>query len=191
MKIENPVTFRSNVVQKIQTLLFDEFQKQIQLQQTTSLMMVLDPEKMAKNIEIGIFNFSLDQAQRHHIVKKWSNPIFTQIYLDRLRSLYLNLSNPNQTYLIHALCTNQITVQSLAKMTHQEMLPDKWKTLVEQHLKKEQSKRNQQISAMTDAYICRKCGSNQTTYYELQTRSADEQSTLYITCITCSNKWKN
>ena len=28
------------------------------------------------------------------------------------------------------------------------------------------------------------------TYYQLQTRSADEPMTTFITCLNCNNKWK-
>ena len=38
-------------------------------------------------------------------------------------------------------------------------------------------------------YKC-KCGSNKTTQSEMQTRSADEPMTLFITCVVCGNRWK-
>ena len=39
-------------------------------------------------------------------------------------------------------------------------------------------------------FQCRKCGSKKTTYYSLQTRSADEPMTNFITCVACKNRWK-
>lgn len=39
-------------------------------------------------------------------------------------------------------------------------------------------------------FVCRKCKSKKTTYYQLQTRSADEPMTTYVTCNGCGNKWK-
>ena len=39
-------------------------------------------------------------------------------------------------------------------------------------------------------FTCRKCGQNKTTHYALQTRSADEPMTVFVTCLTCSNRWK-
>ena len=39
-------------------------------------------------------------------------------------------------------------------------------------------------------YKCWKCGGNQTTQSEMQTRSADEPMTLFITCLNCDNRWK-
>ncbi len=39
-------------------------------------------------------------------------------------------------------------------------------------------------------YKCRKCGGSKTTQKEMQTRSADEPMTLFITCVECGNGWK-
>lgn len=39
-------------------------------------------------------------------------------------------------------------------------------------------------------FTCRRCGQNKTTHYSLQTRSADEPMTVFVTCLTCSNRWK-
>jgi DNA-directed RNA polymerase subunit M/transcription elongation factor TFIIS len=37
---------------------------------------------------------------------------------------------------------------------------------------------------------CGKCKSLKTTYYQLQTRSADEPMTTFVTCKGCGHKWK-
>ena len=34
------------------------------------------------------------------------------------------------------------------------------------------------------------CGKNKCTYYELQTRSADEPMTTFVSCLNCGNHWK-
>lgn len=39
-------------------------------------------------------------------------------------------------------------------------------------------------------YKCRKCGGSKTTQQEMQTRSADEPMTIFITCLDCDNQWK-
>ena len=44
--------------------------------------------------------------------------------------------------------------------------------------------------ATTDMYKCGKCKQNKTVYYKLQTRSADEPETTFITCVNCNHKWK-
>jgi DNA-directed RNA polymerase subunit M/transcription elongation factor TFIIS len=39
-------------------------------------------------------------------------------------------------------------------------------------------------------FKCGKCKSKKTDYYQLQTRSADEPMTTYVTCHGCGNRWK-
>ncbi|KAI9156906.1 hypothetical protein LWI28_013889 [Acer negundo] len=44
--------------------------------------------------------------------------------------------------------------------------------------------------ATTDQFKCSRCGQRKTTYYQMQTRSADEPMTTYVTCVNCNNHWK-
>ena len=166
-KIENPDTFRNNIRGKLQTL--------------------LDSEKKAINLEKGIYNYALKEAANRKVVKKWDNPYYTQIYLDRLRSIYINLAD--STLLSHVK-DGTVPVKALAFMTHQEMQPEKWDALIQAKIKKDKSKYDTQQEAMTDTFKCRKCHSNKCSYYQMQTRSADEPMTTFVTCIECGNRWK-
>ena len=42
----------------------------------------------------------------------------------------------------------------------------------------------------TDIFKCGKCKQRKTTYYQMQTRSADEPMTTFVTCLNCDNRWK-
>lgn len=50
--------------------------------------------------------------------------------------------------------------------------------------------KNKIVNIFTEAFTCGKCKKKKCTYYEKQTRSADEPMTLFITCTYCGNKWK-
>ena len=39
-------------------------------------------------------------------------------------------------------------------------------------------------------YACPKCNARKTWYYQVQTRSADEGMTVFITCAVCDHHWK-
>jgi transcription elongation factor S-II len=39
-------------------------------------------------------------------------------------------------------------------------------------------------------FTCRKCKSTKTTHYQMQTRSADEPMTVFISCLKCGNRWR-
>ncbi len=42
----------------------------------------------------------------------------------------------------------------------------------------------------SDMFRCNKCQQRKCTYYQMQTRSADEPMTSFITCLNCGNRWK-
>ena len=70
------------------------------------------------------------------------------------------------------------------------MRPDKWAKMIEDKNKRDKNKYETTIEAATDTFICRKCQSNKCTYYQMQTRSADEPMTTFVTCIDCGKRWK-
>ena len=166
-KIENSEQFRSSIRAKIKEK--------------------INNEKHSSNLEKGIFNYALKEADQRKIVKKWDNKHFVQIYLDRLRSIYINLKNPE---ILEQIKSEAIQAHTVAFMTHQEMQPDKWKELIEEKVKKDKNKFEINVEASTDTFTCRKCKSNKCTFYQQQVRSADEPMTTYVTCISCGNRWK-
>jgi transcription elongation factor S-II len=168
-KITNSTLFRDNIRSKINPLLDLEMSD-------------------ATNLEIGIFNYAIKEATRRKIVKKWENPHFVSIYIDRLRSIYMNLKNEHLKTLLH---NGEIEPKQLAFMTHQEFKPERWRELIEKKMKRDASKYNDNIQASTDMYTCRKCKSNRCTYYEMQTRSADEPATIFVTCLDCGKHWRS
>ena len=44
--------------------------------------------------------------------------------------------------------------------------------------------------ASTSMYVCGNCKSRECTYYEQQTRSSDEPTTVFLTCLKCGKNWK-
>lgn len=142
---------------------------------------------IASNIEKGIFNWTIQHATKNNIVKKWSNPFFITLYIDRLRSVYINLKKPDVS---SAVISGNIKAPELAFMTHQEICPDKWKQLIEDKKVRDKQKYEPNIEASTDNFTCNKCKSKKCTYYQLQTRSADEPMTTFVTCLECGKRWK-
>lgn len=168
-KIENPEQFRENVRSKLLT------------------MFPSGKQAYAVNLEKGIHNWCLQEANNRKIVKKWDNPFFVQIYLDHLRSVYVNLKNHK---LVEQVESGEIKSHTIAFMTHQEMQPERWDELIKAKVIRDKNKYEQQIEASTDTFTCRKCKSKRCTYYQLQTRSADEPMSIFVTCIECGNRWK-
>lgn len=45
-------------------------------------------------------------------------------------------------------------------------------------------------SAETDQFKCGRCQQRRCKYYQMQTRSADEPMTTFVTCVNCGNRWR-
>lgn len=165
-KINTPITFRENIVKKLNNKINDD--------------------KKSINLEKAIFNYSLKEADNNKVFKKWDNHKFVLLYLNKLRSVYANLTPE----IINKLSNGDIKSFSIAFMTHQELVPHRWAELIENKMKRDKSKYENNIEAATDTFQCRKCKSNKCTYYQMQTRSADEPMTTFVTCIVCDNRWK-
>lgn len=146
----------------------------------------LNNEKASFNLEKGIFNYALKEADNRKIVKKWDNKFFVQIYLNHLKSILENLNDK----WIEEINNGSILSHKLAFMTHQELNHEKWEQLIEAKSKRDKNKFETNLAAATDTFTCRKCKANQCTYYQMQTRSADEPMTTFVTCIPCGNRWK-
>mgnify|MGYP002639448773 CR=1 FL=1 len=147
---------------------------------------ILDNEKHSSNLEKGIFNYTLKESDQFKVVKKWDNKKFVQIYLDRLRSIMKNLKGD----ILKQVADGTIKAHVVAFMTHQELQPERWATLIDTKTKRDKNKFEINMAASTDTFTCRKCKGNQCTYYQMQTRSADEPMTTFVTCLLCSTRWK-
>lgn len=167
-KISNPEEFRANV--------------RGQLVQHGNLR-----PQTAKNIEIGIFNFSLDEAERRNIVKKWDNPYFTMLYTRKLISILNNINNEDVKNMLKG---RKVKAQELAGLTHQDLNKERWSALLEAKKLKDENKYMPRLEASTDNYTCGNCKSKKCTYFQLQTRSADEPMTTFVTCLDCGKRWK-
>ena len=115
------------------------------------------------------------------------------MYFSKIRSIYSNLDKEsyigNDTFLDRIL-NKEIDINTIAELTIYDIFPENWKYILEQKSKRDKLKYELKPEAMTDAFKCRKCGSRSTSYYEVQTRSADEPMTQFITCLNCNTRWK-
>ena len=143
--------------------------------------------KTSVKIEKGVFNFAISEAKKKNIVRNWDNKYFVKLYLDRLRSIYINLKND---HVIEKIKSRKIKMKELSLMTHKEICPEKWKKLIDAKIKRDKNMTSVDLSAATDEFKCYKCKKQRCTYYQLQTRGADEPMTTFVTCLVCGNRWK-
>ncbi len=145
-------------------------------------------------LEKGVFEAAFNYAYKNHIPRNWKSPIFTEIYRQIVRTVFSNIhpdSPVKNPRLLTRVLDGEFTLYELPAMTSYEMFPEKWFELKDKLLQREQKILEGNKSRATDQFKCRRCGKRECTYYELQTRSADEPMTIFITCLNCGKEWRN
>jgi transcription elongation factor S-II len=114
-------------------------------------------------------------------------------YQAKFRSLFSNLKDPLNEGLRSALFTGDLSADTLINMSHEELanptLQQERKKLKEYQQEARRGDRHMR-DATCSMFTCNKCGQNKTTYFQLQTRSADEPMTTFVTCCNCGHHWK-
>lgn len=110
----------------------------------------------------------------------------------KYRSIMFNLKDSKNTDLRRRVLLGHIMPERLINMTAEEMASDERKTSNKQIQEKAllECERGGPPKATTDQFRCGRCGQRKCTYYQLQTRSADEPMTTFVTCVNCNNHWK-
>lgn len=150
-------------------------------------------ELYSKDLEIGIYNWCIEYANCHNILKSWNNPKFKDLYVQKTRSCVSNL-DPNgylgNKDLIVYVNDKKILPHEVPFLKPENSFPAVWKKVIEERDKRLEHAFEDDQVAMTNMYKCGKCKNRKTTYYTLQIRSSDEAETIFVKCIVCKNSWR-
>ena len=175
MKVVNGKEFRDNIVLKLKEQFKDLNENQI------------------INLEKGVYNYAIRSGNDKKIVKKWDNKYFVQLYIDKFRSMLCNLDgkhNKNAKKLLKKIKDGKLKTRNIAGLTHQELNPKIWQELIKAKINRDKNFGKEDELLATDEFKCFKCKKNKCTYYQQQTRSADEPITTFVSCLNCGNKWR-
>jgi transcription elongation factor S-II len=143
-----------------------------------------------ERIERACSNYTIDKSKELNIPTKWDNQDYQYIYTIICAKIAANIDQENtvhNTYLCGAILRDEIDINTLPKMTSQELFPEKYKTVLS---KLELSKNVEKTVRTTAMYTCRRCKKSECTYENLYNRSLDEGVNLIITCVSCGKEWK-
>lgn len=150
-------------------------------------------DKDVLDLEMGIFNASLEEATRRMIPLTWKHATFQWIYKMVARRTLANF-NPKSYVanirLIERWKEGEFTVDAIGSWSAYNLNPTHWKDLKDQQLRREQRILEGNLSMATDRFRCSGCNKKMCSYYELQTRSADEPMTIFVRCLNCGKQWK-
>jgi transcription elongation factor S-II len=159
---------RDNLRNKIQLLLFQAMGGDVSQHEA----------KLAVELENAIFTLYNDTDNR---------------YKTKYREIAMNLKDPNNPELNNRLLSgewscNDVVRKSVSELASEQLKQERQKD-AEWHAQEIRSDLDKNRN-MTDMFRCGKCRERKCTYYQKQTRSADEPMTVFVNCTVCGNRWK-
>jgi transcription elongation factor S-II len=191
MNIETPLNrIDRNEIEKLRKRIRDVFEKQFrEMRGPYNERFNKRSEKLAKNVEISIYNEMLDQSRSRFDGKVYRNlfrkVFFCLIFTDRY-SLEIRKNVDNKT----------IDVVQIASMTREQL--DFGKSRIQVNQRQDQDifhdkygpEFEKQKKQHEGVFVCGRCKSKNTSYTQAQTRSADEGITTMVTCGDCNYRFK-
>ncbi|KAI0236699.1 transcription elongation factor TFIIS [Massospora cicadina] len=115
-----------------------------------------------------------------------------EAYRSRITTLNFNLRDLKNPELNERVIAKTLPVSQLCVMTSEQLASESKKKQLEDMRKTSLFKSQGAASAQaeTDMFKCGKCKQRKCTYFQKQTRSADEPMTTFVTCVNCDHHWK-
>jgi len=155
---------------------------------------VVASDDEARDVESSCYNRAYDVSVRMDTGVCWENPAFKNVYITTCAHVYAYIdpeSKLNNDDLLSRIREGVIQVKDIPNMAEENLFPEVWTETI-QNCEKNNRAMLLQRKAKTDRFVCprRSCRSRETDYYEMQTRSADEPMTIFITCLKCNHRWR-
>lgn len=154
---------------------------------------VVDDEYISRNIERGVYNYTIYTSRKRLQLCSWESQEFVDIYLNKLKQIYVNLKSDSyirNEYLIRKVKEKEVLPHEIVFLQSSELFPEKWEKYIKEKQQRDALLSEIDYGIATTQFYCKKCKGNKTTYYTMQTRSADEAETVFITCLTCGRRWR-
>ena len=167
---------------------------------------------IARNVERSVYNWAVQTTREKGEGSSWENRTFRWRYKYQLMSLLSELKRGEMAgltlevkdgrvtaklavvpQLVHRLRRKELEAKNLARYSPDVLWPEgPWAACALKLRARDLAMET--LRAKEDDYVgqfkCGKCKSVKTTYYQMQTRSADEPMTTFVTCMGCGNRWK-
>lgn len=150
---------------------------------------IVDDITLSSEIEESIYHYCVSQAFEKQIIQTLENKFFMILYKDRVRSITLNLKDKYNLFL-DKIKNGTIHANTVGKITHQDMNTVIWKDIIQKKIERDNHKYDNNTEGTSKEFKCGRCKKRETQYTQVQTRSADEPMTTFVTCINCGNHWK-
>ena len=132
----------------------------------------------SKNIEKCLYEYSEDSYSK---------------YMTKLKYIFQIINPKSSVYnkvIVDDIKKKRIKPYDLINNNPWELYTEHWKEIVDEQNKTDKIVIDKTPIFTTTQFTCSKCKNNECKTYSLQTRSADEPTTIFVNCIKCNNTWK-
>lgn len=165
--------------------------RQFVLQRLSSLLEIPQTDTICINLEKSILNYAVDRNCAKRGVASWENHLFSNIYKHKFLELQNNIKK--SPVLKGWIVNKRLKTKDVIDMKPHELWPDgPYAQTIERRIIRDLRKQYlaQEVKNQEGFFTCARCKSKKTTYYQLQTRSADEPMTTFVSCLNCDRNWK-
>jgi DNA-directed RNA polymerase subunit M/transcription elongation factor TFIIS len=146
-----------------------------------------------EEFERCVYNSTVRDAMKRNVTCHWNNSLFRHIYETKTRQIVGNLipsSYIQNTKLLDEFRSGKYTIEQVCDLDTYALSTDMWRDFIHRRVQREKRQLEGNKAMATDQFLCTRCHKRECTYYEMQTRSADEPMTIFITCINCQKHWR-
>ena len=165
--------------------------RQFAIDRISALLEIPKDDTICINLEKNILNYATEQARKINQQPAWDNHKYTSMYKQKFLQIQHNLKN--SPVLKGWIIDKKIKTKDVIDMRPEDLWPDgPYAKKMEDRIIKEMRKAYlAKESKNQDGFFkCGRCKSMKTTYYQMQTRSADEPMTVFVSCHYCDKNWK-
>ena len=165
--------------------------RQFAIDRISALLEIPKDDTICINLEKNILNYATEQARKINQQPAWDNHKYTSMYKQKFLQIQHNLKN--SPVLKGWIIDKKIKTKDVIDMRPEDLWPDgPYAKKMEDRIIKEMRKAYlAKESKNQDGFFkCGRCKSMKTTYYQMQTRSADEPMTVFVSCLNCDKNWK-
>lgn len=172
-------------------MVMDNPTRKFAVEKLANILGLSPSDNLCTDLEKCIVRHSEKRMTSRGMEAAWDNHKYTNVYKHKFLAIQTSLKNNLE--LKNKLLNKRISVLDIVDMRPEELCPDGlYAKQMEERIHKELRKEylTREIKNQEGFFVCGRCKSNKTTYYQMQTRSADEPMTVFVSCLNCDRNWK-
>lgn len=157
----------------------------------SQLLDIPETSTLCINLEKSLNNWAVRRTKSLLDEPAWDNHTFTNRYKHKFLELQSHIRKVDT--LREDIRSGKIKPTKLMEMPPTHLWPGgPYDAALAEHVYKDLRKvdMTRESKNLDGFFTCNRCKSKKTTYYQLQTRSADEPMTTFVTCLNCDKNWK-